>query len=370
MTSDDILTTSEEPDDVTRFHSWIDGHKDYSGSTARKYRQGARRWAAWVEYDSVDDLERDAEGLDFSSELIEALFTPNDADLLEPDPRDVEDFFMDLRTYLAPKTVSTTRAGLNTFLRFRGEWTDPRPGGSSSYPDQTPADKAKIGTWNAESVKSEEQRQGIHFLESEQVDELLANVPEPTLRNKLMLRLMLQTGVRASEVATIRCGPDPNWDTNDLRDIDREDRTIQVRDQKSNGFRTIVYQRSLESLLRLWIETERAGVYGADASPYLFVTKNGDHINPQYVNRVVTQAADNAGIQRTYAKTANGHDRAEVTSHVLRHTFAMHALRNELDTHWIKEQLGHEDISTTIDMYLHEDEETMIREVRKRGPDF
>lgn len=251
MTSDEILTQTEEPNDVTRFHSWIDGHKDYSASTARKYRQGARRWAAWVEYDSVDDLDRNPEELDFSSDLIDALFTPNDPDLLEPDPQVVEDFFMDLRTYLAPKTMSTTRAGLNTFLRFRGEWADPRPGGSSSYPDQTPADKAKIGTWNAESVKSEEQRQGIHFLKKEQVDDLLANVPEPTLRNRLMLRLMLQTGVRASKVATIRCGRNPDWDTNDLRDIDRENRTIQVRDQKSNGFRTVVYQGPLESLLRL-----------------------------------------------------------------------------------------------------------------------
>lgn len=100
------------------------------------------------------------------------------------------------------------------------------------------------------------------------------------------------------------------------------------------------------------------------------MTKNGDHINPQYVNRVVTQAADNAGIQRTYATTANGDDRAEVTSHVLRHTFAMHAVKNGLDTRWVKEQLGHDDISTTIDMYLHEDGETMIERISNRGPDF
>lgn len=370
MTSDDILTESEEPDDVTRFHSWIAGHKDYSDATAHQYRQAARRWAAWVEYDSPDELERDPEELDFTDELKDALFTPNDADLLEPEPRDVEDFFIDLRGYLAPKTMSTTRAGLNTFLRFRGPWDDPQPGGSSSYPDQTPADKAKIGTWNADSVKSEEQRQSVHFLEREQVDDLLANVPEPTVRNKLLLRIMLQTGVRASEVATIRCGPNPDWESNDLMDIDREDRTIQIKDKKSDGYRTVVYQDSLDSLLRLWVETERETVYGSDQSEYLFVTKDGDHINPQYVNRVVKRAADNAGIQRPYSTTANGYERASVTSHVLRHTFAMHALRNELDTHWIKEQLGHDDISTTIDMYLHEDEETMKEKVGDLGPSF
>lgn len=41
-----------------------------------------------------------------------------------------------------------------------------------------------------------------------------------------------------------------------------------------------------------------------------------------------------------------------------------------VDTRWIKEQLGHDDISTTIDMYAHEDLETMIEKVGKRGPAF
>jgi integrase/recombinase XerD len=63
------------------------------------------------------------------------------------------------------------------------------------------------------------------------------------------------------------------------------------------------------------------------------MTKNGDHSNRQYVNREVRQAADNAGVQRMDATAANGFDRTEVTGHVLRHTFAKHALRNELDTY-------------------------------------
>lgn len=352
MTSDPII--EDDPKEVVRLYSWVKNHDDYSESTARKYRQGARRWIKWCR--STPSEQHSV-----------------DVDPLEPDSFDVEQFFAsEMMKKLSDKTRSTTRAGLNIFLRFNvDEWTDPTPGPSGSYPDQTPSDQAQIGSWSAESIKSKSERSDVHWLDEDQVDDLISNIPEPKIRNRLIIRLMLQTGVRASEVATIRCGRDPDWESNDLRDIDREKRTIDVEDKKSDGYRTVVYQQSLDPLLRLWIESERSGVYRADESPYLFVTTHAEHINPQVVNtKVVKKAADRADINRPYMTTSDGQERSTVTSHTLRHTHAMHSLQNGLDTKWIKEQLGHEDIGTTIDMYLHEDKETMRREIRNYGADF
>jgi len=352
MTSDPII--ENDPKEVVRLYTWVKNHDDYSESTARKYRQGARRWVKWCRSTPTEQHSFDVDPLD-------------------PERFDVEQFFSsEIMTELSAKTRSTTRAGLNVFLRFNvDEWANPNPGPSGSYPDQTPADKAQIGSWSAESIKSESERSDVYWLDEDQVDDLVSHVPEPKIRNKLIIRLMLQTGVRASEIATIRCGRNPDWDSNSLRDIDQEKRTIEVEDRKSDGYRTVVYQQSLDPLLRLYIESERPGIYGADESPYLFVTTHGEHINSQVVNtKIVKKAADRANINRPYMTTSNGQERSTVTSHTLRHTFAMHSLKNGLDTKWIKEQLGHEDIGTTIDLYLHEDKETMRREIRNHGADF
>jgi integrase/recombinase XerD len=134
------------------------------------------------------------------------------------------------------------------------------------------------------------------------------------------------------------------------------------------------------------MDTERATVYKADESDYLFPTTKSNHIHPQRINTIVREAADNAGIQDTYmiandeSRTTDGTDsdkeaprkRHLITSHVLRHTFATHAYDDGdgMDIHIIKEVLGHEDIATTMELYVHDGEEAIKRGIENHGPVF
>lgn len=70
----------------------------------------------------------------------------------------------------------------------------------------------------------------------------------------------------------------------------------------------------------------------------LFRTRSGNPLSPSDVYRIVTRAAEAAGIR--------------ATPHTLRHCHASHALDNGAPIHLVRDSLGHASISTTS-VYLH-----------------
>jgi integrase/recombinase XerD len=336
-----LIPEREEHREITRFVRWYSRHPDKSESTATRYHSSLRKWAVFCRLTEVD--------------------------VTDPDPRDVEDFLLHQQEHFSEKTATSARAALSAFLQREGD-----------FEGDTPVDRAQVGSWGAESVKeSQDRNDAVHWLKPDQARKLTDpdNVPSPTLRNRLLIKLLLQTGIRASEVESIKIGTDPDWGANQLGDIDREKRRILVIDHKNDDTRPVFYQPGLDQLLRLWIEVERNGVFRATESEHLFPTRNSESIDPQRVNEIVKQTAENAGIQTVYATTARGRERASVTCHTLRHTWAMNAIRSDedsdgMDVRHVQQALGHNDISTTVDRYLHDDEETLRREWGAHGPTF
>lgn len=51
--------------------------------------------------------------------------------------------------------------------------------------------------------------------------------------------------------------------------------------------------------------------------------------------------------------------------HMLRHTYATNLLATGMDMQEVKELLGHNDIRTTMNIYVHNNEETMLKRIRK-----
>jgi integrase/recombinase XerD len=337
------MSPEDEPAEIQGFAKWFRTHPDKSESTAQRYRTELRKWALFCE-------ERDIP-------------------LLDADSRDVERFFTELRDRgHSQSTVKNARAGLSQFFQREG-----------NFGDKTPVDRADIGDWTTTSEK-EQSDDSVEWLKPEQVEQLVENVPAPTFRNRLVIRLMFQTGIRPGELGTIKIGTDPDWQNNNLRYVDRINRKLKVVDKKSSNNTTTkkrktFYQPSLDEPLRLWIETERETIHGAKESPYLFPTRQGKAMDNQAVNRVVRDAAENAGLQKTYTTTSDGRDRAAISGHVLRHSFAMNALRGRgdeegsgMETKFVKDALGHEDIETTISEYIHDDEELLQQEWHAHGP--
>jgi len=188
-----------------------------------------------------------------------------------------------------------------------------------------------------ESVKSE--TADIVYIQREEMEKLAGNVPQPKLRNELMVRLLWQTGLRRSEIAIIELG-----------NINREERSIEVWSPKTEDWRTVYYQPSLDTLLTTWIDRgSRLSFAEAQESEYLFPTERAEHIVPMQVNEIVKKAAEKAGIQEVMNKDAMGRPWHRVTAHALRHGHAVESLKSGIDVRTVQKHLGHTDIETTME---------------------
>jgi len=217
----------------------------------------------------------------------------------------------------------------------------------------TPAEQASYTPKDSSTYRSRETREDVEYLTPAEVDKLAKHTQ--TLRDELIIRLMFQTGVRVTELCTIRD-----------KDVKPDERKIPIRG-KGRKNRSVYYQPSLDILMDAWRNERRPAVYYAEESPYLFPTSHSECITRQTVEDVVREAAKRADLQETYGPTADGHTRHTVTPHVLRHSFAMAALDNGWDIYTLSQALGHADAETTTSTYLHDDEERKRRAYRLNG---
>lgn len=225
------------------------------------------------------------------------------------------------------------------------------------------SEQGKSGKWSYTTEKERETREGVVYLSKDQVKELIENAPEPTFRSKLILRLLVSTGVRRSELVTLRCG-----------DVDPEERRIRIYERKTNEYRTVGFRSDkLARDLRMWIDHRRQREYGAEESDHLFPPGNAgsdnDHLSMATVGATVRKAADKADIQETYTTTADGRTRRKVTTHCLRATFAVHAAKGGVSAPIVRDALGHHDLSVT-DIYTSLASGDAADVIRTDGPAF
>jgi integrase/recombinase XerD len=152
----------------------------------------------------------------------------------------------------------------------------------------------------------------------EQVRRLLT--AEMSARDRAAIALMLDAGPRLSEV----CGLD-------MDDVDLRERTALIRHGKGDKARIIVFGDEVVAELRIYL-AERART----REPALFLNQYGRRLSGDALYRAVKTAAAQVGLD------------AVVRPHVLRHTFATHALDNDAPLTDVQAQLGHEHISTTM----------------------
>lgn len=203
--------------------------------------------------------------------------------------------------------------------------------------EEHPMDDLKRSRYLDSKERGHVESEEIQYLSKEEVEQLVANVTPPKLRNRLLIRLLFQTGMRANEVTRVR-----------LRDIDRDEHSIKAYSKKTGDTRTVYYQESLDFLLDEWLDGGyRDSFQYAKDSEYLFVTRRDGKMRDEQVNEVVRKAADRAGIQEVIYTDKNGNPRHRVTGHILRHSHAVYSLKCGIDLRRLQIHMGHESLKMT-----------------------
>lgn len=194
------------------------------------------------------------------------------------------------------------------------------------------------------------------WLSKEELELSVEHVPAPKIRNRLLVLLQYFTGLRRQEIVDIR-----------LSDLDREDRKVRVRG-KGNKINTAYYQSKLDGLLTTWIDGgyRDASPYARD-SPYLFVTQSTPQLSPGRVSYIVRVAAKEADIQEVLYVNAADKDQNKVTSYTLRHSFAMHYLKNGGSIEGLSKLMAHSSVTTT-EIYGEILDDRAEEEYRKFAP--
>lgn len=164
-----------------------------------------------------------------------------------------------------------------------------------------------------------------------EVEDLL-NQPDVTnlwgLRDKALLELLYATGIRVSELISIRV-EDVNLEMGFLRCFG-----------KGSKERIVPIGSVALNYLERYINEARNQLVKDKETNILFINHRGKGLTRQGFWKIIKKYARQAGINK------------EITPHTLRHSFATHLLENGADLRAVQEMLGHADISTT-QIYTH-----------------
>lgn len=136
-----------------------------------------------------------------------------------------------------------------------------------------------------------------------------------TLRDRALLEVLYGTGLRVSEVASLRLG-----------DID--ERPFLTVTGKGGRDRAVPVSSAVRTALSRYLAESRPALAGPHAGDALWVGTRGGALDTRGIRRIVRR-------------------RAGTFPHALRHSFATHMVENGADLRTVQELLGHVELGTT-----------------------
>ena len=199
----------------------------------------------------------------------------------------------------------------------------------------------------------------IQTIEPEEFEQLLQACVPPNetgpiadhaaVRNRAILWLLYDTGIRVSELCGLRLG-----------DFDRRHGVITVTGKGSKERRVALGQNCLRHLLyyldRYRPDEEELAEWGSAGEDHLFLAETRTPLTKNGVEMLFARLRKRAGITGK-----------RISPHILRHTFAVRYLVLGNDPFSLQELLGHDDM-TTVKNYMHMNDVTIQEQKRKYSP--
>ncbi|GAB3462656.1 site-specific tyrosine recombinase XerD [Massilia terrae] len=179
----------------------------------------------------------------------------------------------------------------------------------------------------------------VSTLTEAQVEALLEapDVSTPLgLRERTMLELMYASGLRVSELVTLK-----------LVELSLNDGVLRITG-KGSKTRLVPFGAQARLWLERYLKDARGIILNGQVDDALFVTGRGAPMTRQMFWVIIKKHAARAGIK------------GPLSPHTLRHAFATHLLNHGADLRVVQLLLGHSDISTT-QIYTHVARERLKR---------
>lgn len=160
------------------------------------------------------------------------------------------------------------------------------------------------------------------------VEEMMLLLEQPDcktvkgIRDKAMLELLYGTGIRVTELISLR-----------LPDINLDMSYIQCISHKKS--RIVPFHDGAKNALKEYLVHARGILVKDKNEDILFTNYTGEPMSRQGFWKLVKAYAAQAGIKR------------EITPHTLRHSFAAHLVENGADLKAVQEMMGHSDLTST-----------------------
>lgn len=270
------------------------------------------------------------------------------------DPKDITDEkIRDFRIWLNRQTTGNNRAtgetikkktqnyyliALRTFLKFLTKRN------ITSLPSDH-IELAKIGERQIDVISQEELKRLLSAPNNEK------NL-ERKYRDKAILEMLFSTGLRVSELCSLRNDLDLHLDEFSIRGKGGKVRVVFLSDEAKKAVKDYLATRKDMSdalFVKIYEETSTEKNLNKKKEKN---SESDDGLTRRSIERIVKRYATIAGISK------------KVTPHVIRHVFATDLLSNGADIRSVQAMLGHSNIATT-QIYTHVTDKH-LRDIHKK----
>ena len=320
----------------------------------------AKRRAMTTIARAIDDYLQDHEGGNHSKKTLEwhqtalgffSLFLQEERAITlvgEVDAPDISAWFASLRKtpgrrgkLRSERTIQTYARSVRAFFHWlvRRETIERNPFDRVVFP--------KVGKPRIQTIEPEEFEQLL--LACAPPNETGPLAQRAVVRNRAILWLFYDTGIRVSELCGLRLG-----------DFDRKHGILTVKGKGSKERRVALGNNCLRNLLyyldRQRPDEEELAEWGSSGEDHLFLSETRTPLTKNGVEMLFKRVRERAGITDK-----------RISPHIFRHTFAIRYLVLGNDPFSLQELLGHEDLST-VKNYMHMNDEIIQEQKRKYSP--
>ncbi len=348
----------ERPVDIQNAQS-----KKSTGSEKKKHVQQdtqQRRQGATTIADCIDEYLRDHEGGNHSDKTLEWHGTALSllrhyleekraiTHIEEVSASDISSWFAYMRKtpgahkkVRCERTIQTYARSARAFFHWlmRRGTLDANPFDQVVFP--------KVGRPLIKTIEPEEFEQLLQACTPPHASGVL--VERAGARNRAILWLFYDTGIRGSELCSLRMGH-----------LDRKRGVLTVIGKGSKERRIALGNNCLRQLLhyldRHRPDEKELAEWGSAGEDHLFLSETRMLLTKNGVEMLFKRLKERAGITGK-----------RISPHILRHTFAMNYLIKSNDPFSLQELLGHEDLTTVLN-YIHMNDTVLQEQKRKYSP--